>query len=227
MLEFPFLPCLQVGQEQKHTYLPIEVCNVVAGQRCIKKLTDSQTSTMIKATARSAPDREREIADLVKKAGFNNDPYVREFGIQVIDEMTEVRGRVLPAPRLQYGGVNRTQVQVQVTQSSSEFIHKIIKLKLILKNFKIISKNFEIKIKNYCIGDSEPGCVGHERKAIPHRNRNQRLGNRLLRSPKTMSRPKFTHFYEKVTADIGRRWNANQVWPCLLQICARLDSNIS
>jgi len=69
---------------------------------------------MIKATARSAPDREREIAELVKKAGFNNDPYVREFGIQVIDEMTEVRGRVLPAPRLQYGGVNRTQVQVQV-----------------------------------------------------------------------------------------------------------------
>ena len=69
---------------------------------------------MIKATARSAPDREKEIADLVRAAGFNNDPYVREFGIQVIDEMTEVRGRVLPAPRLQYGGVNRAQVQVQV-----------------------------------------------------------------------------------------------------------------
>ena len=109
------MPCLQVGQEQKHTYLPIEVCNVVPGQRCIKKLTDSQTSTMIKATARSAPDREREIADLVRRARFNNDPYVREFGIQVIDEMTEVRGRVLPPPRLQYGGLNKTQVQVQVS----------------------------------------------------------------------------------------------------------------
>ena len=82
-LEFPFLPCLQVGQEQKHTFLPIEVCNVVPGQRCIKKLTDSQTSTMIKATARSAPDREREISELVTRAGYNNDPYVREFGIQV------------------------------------------------------------------------------------------------------------------------------------------------
>ena len=63
---------------------------------------------------RSAPDREREITDLVSNAGFNNDPYVREFGIEVIDVMTEVRGRVLPAPRLQYGGVNRTQLQVQV-----------------------------------------------------------------------------------------------------------------
>ena len=78
-LEFPFLPYLQVGQEQKHTYLPLEVCQIVQGQRCIKKLTDSQTSTMIKETARTAPEREREISNLVKKAGFNNDPYVREF----------------------------------------------------------------------------------------------------------------------------------------------------
>jgi hypothetical protein len=37
----------------------------VAGQRCIKKLTDNQTSTMIKATARSAPDRQEEISRLV------------------------------------------------------------------------------------------------------------------------------------------------------------------
>lgn len=37
----------------------------MAGQRCIKKLTDNQTSTMIKATARSAPDRQEEISRLV------------------------------------------------------------------------------------------------------------------------------------------------------------------
>jgi hypothetical protein len=39
----------------------------VAGQRCIKKLTDNQTSTMIKATARSAPDRQEEISRLVSR----------------------------------------------------------------------------------------------------------------------------------------------------------------
>lgn len=130
VLRYPHLPCLQVGQEQKHTYLPLEaskliensvfwgwgkgvrgkrvqmlancflgsqilrnsvvhqwrkshkpknswtvfnfisvgifqVCNIVAGQRCIKKLTDNQTSTMIRATARSAPDRQEEISKLV------------------------------------------------------------------------------------------------------------------------------------------------------------------
>uniref|UniRef100_A0A8C8RDS4 Argonaute RISC catalytic component 2 n=1 Tax=Pelusios castaneus TaxID=367368 RepID=A0A8C8RDS4_9SAUR len=66
VLRYPHLPCLQVGQEQKHTYLPLEVCNIVAGQRCIKKLTDNQTSTMIRATARSAPDRQEEISKLNK-----------------------------------------------------------------------------------------------------------------------------------------------------------------
>lgn len=82
----------------------MKVCNIVAGQRCIKKLTDMQTSTMIKATARSAPDREREINNLVRRADFNNDSYVQEFGLTISNNMMEVRGRVLPPPKLQYGG---------------------------------------------------------------------------------------------------------------------------
>ncbi|KAF0286701.1 Protein argonaute-2 [Amphibalanus amphitrite] len=110
-LRFPHLPCLQVGQEHKHTYLPLEVCTIVAGQRCIKKLTDMQTSTMIKATARSAPDREREINTLIRKvwADFNTDPYVQEFGLNIEQKMMDVRGRVLPPPRLQYGGRTKQQ----------------------------------------------------------------------------------------------------------------------
>ncbi|KAF3834127.1 hypothetical protein F7725_025331 [Dissostichus mawsoni] len=92
-LKYPHLPCLQV-------------CNIVAGQRCIKKLTDNQTSTMIKATARSAPDRQEEISRLVKSNSMvgGPDPYLKEFGIVVHNDMTEVTGRVLPAPMLQYGG---------------------------------------------------------------------------------------------------------------------------
>jgi eukaryotic translation initiation factor 2C len=103
-LKYPHLPCLQVGQEQKHTYLPPEVCEIVSGQRCIKKLTDTQTSTMIKATARSAPEREREISNLVRRAEFTNDPFAHEFGISITSNMTEVKGRVLNAPKLLYGG---------------------------------------------------------------------------------------------------------------------------
>lgn len=59
---------IQDGLYSSQSYLSFsfpQVCNIVAGQRCIKKLTDNQTSTMIKATARSAPDRQEEISRLV------------------------------------------------------------------------------------------------------------------------------------------------------------------
>ena len=103
-----------MGQEQKHTYLPLEVCNMVAGQRCIKKLTDMQTSTMIKATARSAPDREKEINSLVRQASFNSDPHLKKFGISVVPRMVDIMGRVIPAPKIQYGGRTKAQASPQL-----------------------------------------------------------------------------------------------------------------
>lgn len=49
-------------------------------------------------------NREREINNLVRRADFNNDAYVQEFGLTISNNMMEVRGRVLPPPKLQYGG---------------------------------------------------------------------------------------------------------------------------
>lgn len=84
---------------------------LVPGQRCIKKLTDTQTSMMIRATAKNAPDREQEINNLVSKANFNDNPYLKDFGITIDHTMVQVTGRVLPAPRLQYGGRHMVQVE--------------------------------------------------------------------------------------------------------------------
>lgn len=50
------------------------------------------------------------------------DPYLKEFGIVVHNEMTELTGRVLPAPMLQYGG----------RVSSFIVLHKLPDLKLLL-----------------------------------------------------------------------------------------------
>ncbi|CEF61129.1 Protein argonaute-4 [Strongyloides ratti] len=109
-LRYPFLPCLQVGQENRHIYLPIEVCKIVLGQRCNKKLNDSQTSIMIKATARNAPDRESEITSLVRRANMIDDEWAKEFGISINDEMTEVKGRILPPPKLMYSRDTKSTV---------------------------------------------------------------------------------------------------------------------
>ena len=59
---------------------------------------------MIKATARSAPDREKEINNLVLRARFHEDQFVRDFGISINNQMAEVKGRILTAPKIQYGG---------------------------------------------------------------------------------------------------------------------------
>lgn len=40
----------------------------------------------------------------MRKAEFNNDVYVTHFGINILTNMTEVMGRVLNAPKIQYGG---------------------------------------------------------------------------------------------------------------------------
>lgn len=45
---------------------------------------------ILQATARSAPEREREISNLVRKAEFNADPFAHEFGIAINPAMTEV-----------------------------------------------------------------------------------------------------------------------------------------
>lgn len=112
--------------EHLYTRYYRQVCNIVAGQRCIKKLTDMQTSTMIKATARSAPDREREINNLVRRADFNNDSYVQEFGLTISNTMVEVRGRILAPPKLQYGGrVSSLSGQVRDFQHNQSGLGKL------------------------------------------------------------------------------------------------------
>lgn len=80
---------------------------------------------------RSAPDREREINNLVRRADFNNDAYVQEFGLTISNSMMEVRGRVLPPPKLQYGGRVASlsgQVGWNVSHHSYVFQNKGIQL---------------------------------------------------------------------------------------------------
>ncbi len=101
-ISHPHLPCLHVGQKQRHIYLPIDVCSIVGGQRCMKKLTDIQTSNMIRHTASPAWQREKAINDTVHNAGFETDPVAREFGISVSNTMVEIPSRVLRPPTLNY-----------------------------------------------------------------------------------------------------------------------------
>lgn len=104
VIDHPHLPCLHVGAKDRKVYLPIDVCRIVGGQKCMKKLSDIQTANMIKHTAAPAYRREASIKETVRKAQFNQDKIAKQFDIKVSSEMTEVPSRVLAPPKLNYRG---------------------------------------------------------------------------------------------------------------------------
>ncbi|KAH8033100.1 hypothetical protein HPB51_007001 [Rhipicephalus microplus] len=78
-LVYPNLPCIQVGNLAHPVYLPLEVCEIVEGQHCRKKLDENHTSEMIKRTAQPPAKHFNEIRHL---------------------EPTQLKGRVLEPPSL-------------------------------------------------------------------------------------------------------------------------------
>ncbi|KAJ4745605.1 Argonaute protein [Rhynchospora pubera] len=106
-LRYTAWPCLQSGNENRPTYLPMEVCNIVEGQKFSKKLNDRQVTGLLRATCQRPSDRESSIANMVRHNDYNNDKYAKEFGIKVTDQLITVDARVLPAPTLKYSEYGR------------------------------------------------------------------------------------------------------------------------
>ncbi|KAK4336526.1 hypothetical protein RND71_044242 [Anisodus tanguticus] len=49
-----------------------------------------------------APTRQREIMSLVRSVNYNNEEFVKEYGLKLSTEMDKVEARVLPPPMVQY-----------------------------------------------------------------------------------------------------------------------------
>ncbi|KAH7943164.1 hypothetical protein HPB52_005953 [Rhipicephalus sanguineus] len=99
-LVHPNLPCIQVGSATHPVYLPLEVCELVEGQHCKKKLDENQTSEMIKRTAQPPAKRFNEIRQSVRDLVSSSDQCLREFNIKISTEPTQLKGRVLEPPSL-------------------------------------------------------------------------------------------------------------------------------
>jgi eukaryotic translation initiation factor 2C len=61
IIRHPFLPCLQVGNQQRPNYLPMEVCKIVEGQRYSKRLNERQITALLKVTCQRPYEREKDI----------------------------------------------------------------------------------------------------------------------------------------------------------------------
>ncbi|XP_073046923.1 protein argonaute 10-like isoform X1 [Primulina eburnea] len=101
-IQHTHLPCLQVGNQKKANYLPMEACKIVEGQRYTKRLSEKQITSLLKVTCQRPRDRENDILQTVQHNGYDQDPYAKEFGINISEKLASVEARVLPAPWLKY-----------------------------------------------------------------------------------------------------------------------------
>ncbi|KAG4396766.1 hypothetical protein GLYMA_10G002700v4 [Glycine max] len=63
-IKYSHLPCLQVGNQKKANYLPMEACKIVEGQRYTKRLNEKQITALLKVTCQRPRDRENDILQL-------------------------------------------------------------------------------------------------------------------------------------------------------------------
>nr|GFA63899.1 hypothetical protein [Tanacetum cinerariifolium] len=82
-LRLSYFPALIAGTDAKPVYLPME----------------RQVTGMLGATCKRPQDRAREIAEVLKDNNYNQDKLVIEdFGMQVRQQPTAIKARVLPPP---------------------------------------------------------------------------------------------------------------------------------
>ncbi|XP_024966350.1 protein argonaute PNH1-like isoform X2 [Cynara cardunculus var. scolymus] len=101
-IQHAHLPCLQVGNQKKVNYMPMEACKIVEGQRRTKGLNNKQITSLLKFSCQRPKEQEKEILQTMHQSSFKEDPYAKEFGISIDDRLTSVDARVLPAPWLKY-----------------------------------------------------------------------------------------------------------------------------
>lgn len=109
-LYFPHLPCLIVGDPSKMVYLPMEVCEIIPGQRHLRKLNERQTAEMIKFTCQPPHVRSNKISAGITILQQRDNEYLKEFGVQIGHEMAIVNARVLPAPAISYHPASKESV---------------------------------------------------------------------------------------------------------------------
>ncbi|KAJ8566440.1 hypothetical protein ON010_g6682 [Phytophthora cinnamomi] len=125
-LRHPHLPLVNVGSKRpgKENWLPIEVCEVAPGQRCAN-INDLDTAEIIRQTSQPPRNRQENIMEQVRQAGFENDPFLAAFGIKVDQRLESTEAHVIEAPDVQYQNVSERPAGGQWSLNSKRFVEGI------------------------------------------------------------------------------------------------------
>lgn len=102
IIHYTHLPCLQVNNPKRKVYLPMEICEIVEGQKYSKRLSDRQLTALLSATCQRPKERQMQITRFASHNDYPNDTYAQEFGIRIGENLATVEARLLPTPRLKY-----------------------------------------------------------------------------------------------------------------------------
>ncbi|KAH8727196.1 Piwi domain-containing protein [Phaeosphaeriaceae sp. PMI808] len=95
-------------------YMPLDVLKINNNQRYNTKLSDVQTSNMIKFAVTLPKDRWAAVQAGVRLLNWSNDPYLRHYGVQISTNASKVKARILPSPAVHFGqGSKDIQIKPQ------------------------------------------------------------------------------------------------------------------
>ncbi|KAG0212796.1 hypothetical protein BGX28_005643 [Mortierella sp. GBA30] len=103
-IKYPTLPCVSAG---KNLLLPMELCSVVQGQRCLKKLDERQTADMIRFTSQAPAVRMNTIKNGLQILNYENNEFLHDFGMKVSNQMAVIKARILPTPTISFNPQGR------------------------------------------------------------------------------------------------------------------------
>ncbi|KAL3652627.1 Protein argonaute 16 [Castilleja foliolosa] len=96
-------PCLDVGKPKRPNYLPLELCSLVSLQRYTKALSSTQRACLLEKSRQKPPEKIRVVTDAIKNYRYDDDPLLVACGLSIENQLTQIDGRVLIAPKLKVG----------------------------------------------------------------------------------------------------------------------------
>ncbi|KAF2087202.1 Piwi-domain-containing protein [Saccharata proteae CBS 121410] len=93
-----------VKMTKKDVVLPMEICKLQGNQRYPYKLTEKQTAQMIKFAVTLPKERWQAVEHGLEMLDWNNDMYLKNYGLRINPKQVKVKARLLPPPTVQFGG---------------------------------------------------------------------------------------------------------------------------
>ncbi|KAA8613409.1 eukaryotic translation initiation factor 2C 2 [Pyrenophora tritici-repentis] len=124
-------------------YMPIDVLKIDGNQRYNTKLSDVQTSQMIKFAVTLPKERWAAVQHGLRLLNWTNDPYLKHYDVKVSSTPAKVTARILPSPTVSFGAGSK-----EMTIKPADML--MGRWRLDARKFAVTNKDKPIKAWGIC-----------------------------------------------------------------------------